>query len=366
MAVIGHDEGTAGDEAVTATIEQGGCRMELLGSNAAYGHERVDVSGRRYVLPVDEHDRPFPLGVGGLLPVVTVRKNGVERVIFAFPAGVTPDEAPTQPSTDATETPVDPAKLPSDPAESSAGATEPSASEEDPAAPVEDADMLAVGAEADGDAVDQDDDAPDADGEGAADVEDPAANAELPATPVAEDADAPADPWGRSPELDELYDAVCLVNDLLDHAGRLSKHEFGYVDGIQMEVPRSGNGFTHVELIPYDEYGDRNPFPVRLCIETSTAPGSPDSLSVMLDYDEGGYPSRAIMTEYARGGSSCRVIASYNEKRDGLVIRKVEASTEKGRRGRLMGTPLYERGSRGEGAGREDRRVWRGESRDRW
>lgn len=345
MAVCGHDASTAGDEAVTATIEQGGCRMELLGSNAAYGHERVDVSGRRYVLPVDEHDRPFPLGVGGLLPVVTVRKNGVERVIFAFPAGVAPDEATAEPPADATE---------------------PSASEEDPAAPVEDADMLAVGAEADGDAVDQDDDAPDADGEGAADVEDPAANAELPATPVAEDADAPADPWGRSPELDELYDAVCLVNDLLDHAGRLSKHEFGYVDGIQMEVPRSGNGFTHVELIPYDEYGDRNPFPVRLCIETSTAPGSPDSLSVMLDYDEGGYPSRAIMTEYARGGSSCRVIASYNEKRDGLVIRKVEASTEKGRRGRLMGTPLYERGSRGEGAGREDRRVWRGESRDRW
>ncbi len=59
--------------------------MELHGGNGAFGGERVELSEKRWVLPLETEAPVFPLGVGGLLPVVTVRKDGSEKTVHAFP-----------------------------------------------------------------------------------------------------------------------------------------------------------------------------------------------------------------------------------------------------------------------------------------
>lgn len=59
--------------------------MELHGGNGMYGKGMVELSEKRWVMPLEEGEPLFPLGVGGLLPVVTVRKDGSERAVYAFP-----------------------------------------------------------------------------------------------------------------------------------------------------------------------------------------------------------------------------------------------------------------------------------------
>jgi hypothetical protein len=58
--------------------------MNLLGSNAKYGTSRVELSPARFVLPIDRESPTFPKGVGGLLPVGTVRMDDAVRMTYAF------------------------------------------------------------------------------------------------------------------------------------------------------------------------------------------------------------------------------------------------------------------------------------------
>lgn len=57
--------------------------MELYGDNSAFGVEQVELSDKRRVLPIEAEAPEFPLGVGGLLPVLTARKGG-EKTVYAF------------------------------------------------------------------------------------------------------------------------------------------------------------------------------------------------------------------------------------------------------------------------------------------
>ncbi len=67
--------------------------MRLLGSNARFGARRVNLSGNRYVQETFEKGEPFPRGVRGMLPVVTLRKGGAHQTTYAFAtAGDAPDE----------------------------------------------------------------------------------------------------------------------------------------------------------------------------------------------------------------------------------------------------------------------------------
>lgn len=74
--------------------------MELFGSNARFGRERVEVSETRCVLPVVQDEKRFPQGVGGLLPVVTQKKKGGEKTSYAFWVG-----APETPAAEAAAAP---------------------------------------------------------------------------------------------------------------------------------------------------------------------------------------------------------------------------------------------------------------------
>lgn len=65
--------------------------MEYVGENGAFGAELVELSPERSVDTLVESGETFPLGVRGLLPVVTARKKkGGSKTVFAFPcaAGV--------------------------------------------------------------------------------------------------------------------------------------------------------------------------------------------------------------------------------------------------------------------------------------
>ena len=61
--------------------------MRLFGSNATFGDERVDLCETRWVMPVEEDGLEFPQGTRGLLPVLTARRKGGEKEVFAFPLG---------------------------------------------------------------------------------------------------------------------------------------------------------------------------------------------------------------------------------------------------------------------------------------
>ncbi len=71
--------------------------MEFHGSNAALGAETVELTERRSADPLvqaDEEQALFPHGLGGLVPVRTLKASGMESLTYAFPfgEGIVPDE----------------------------------------------------------------------------------------------------------------------------------------------------------------------------------------------------------------------------------------------------------------------------------
>ena len=58
--------------------------MQVLGDNDRLGAKKVNLGGNRHVLPASEKTARFPLGVLGLLPVVTARRGGTKEVVYAF------------------------------------------------------------------------------------------------------------------------------------------------------------------------------------------------------------------------------------------------------------------------------------------
>ena len=64
--------------------------MEFHGSNAAYGMERVEITERRWadsLVQPSEEQPAFPCGLGGLIPVRTLKASGVETSTYIFPFG---------------------------------------------------------------------------------------------------------------------------------------------------------------------------------------------------------------------------------------------------------------------------------------
>lgn len=118
----------------------------------------------------------------------------------------------------------------------------------------------------------------------------------------------------------ELCAAVDFVNVLLGEASELSGHEFGSIGALWLGVPEKGYSFTRVEAVPPANPGDA---PIRLRIETSEVPGAPDTLSAVLEYDEGGYLRHALMTEFGENGYSCRVTASVDFASGEVLVQKV-------------------------------------------
>ncbi len=133
------------------------------------------------------------------------------------------------------------------------------------------------------------------------------------------------------PVIAALADAVALVNRMLDQAAELSKHPFGIVDGVRTAVREEGYGFANVSVAPRDAHGDENPLPTQLRVETSARPGSPDTLSALVEYDVQGTPGRVTLTEFGPDAYVCRAVASVNEKSGKLSLYKVEERTGDGR-----------------------------------
>ncbi len=64
--------------------------MEFHGSNAAYGTETVEITERRWADPLvqpSEEQPAFPCGLGGLVPVRTMKVSSVETLTYVFPFG---------------------------------------------------------------------------------------------------------------------------------------------------------------------------------------------------------------------------------------------------------------------------------------
>lgn len=278
--------------------------MELHGGNGSFGTERVGLSEKRWVLPLEEGEPAFPLGVGGLLPVVTVRKDGSEKTVYAFPC----EDGPVE-----TGVPAGTAAAP----------------ESAPGTAVE-----AAGAGADAG------DARGAAADGAAEADDAGASCPEPVPGAA--ADAPADPApALPPAVAALVEAVAFVNKMLVQAASLSGYPFGTLGGIETGIKEAGWGFTRVEVVPLDAHGQPSDSPLHLCIETTDEPGCPDSFNAVLEYDAAGNPARLVMTEYDDEDMyTVRVSADLNEKTGKFSVRKVERITRYTRNKAL----LYKRG----------------------
>jgi hypothetical protein len=224
--------------------------MDLVGSNLAYGTERVDMSGKRWTLPAVEQGEPFPRGVAGMIPVVTCRKAGAEKVAYAF-------------------------------------------------------------------ALD----------------------------------DGEADQSER-PGYAGLAAAVELANQILRQAQDLSGRPFGYIETVPIAIAAKGTGYTRVQIVDRDAHGQPTDAPLHLHLETSDEPGSPYSLSVVVEYADGA-PVRMALTEYGEDGYECRVSVSTNPKTGKFSVAKVEDTSWHGeKRGRL----LYKRGHVYESQDRRPRR----------
>ena len=64
--------------------------MEFHGSNAAYGTETVELTERRWADPLVQpsEDQPtFPHGLGGLVPIRSLKASGTETLTYVFPFG---------------------------------------------------------------------------------------------------------------------------------------------------------------------------------------------------------------------------------------------------------------------------------------
>lgn len=61
--------------------------MNPRGTNAAFGAGKVELGDRRWTLATQTEGEDFPRGTKGLIPVVTLRKDGTEKTSYAFPVG---------------------------------------------------------------------------------------------------------------------------------------------------------------------------------------------------------------------------------------------------------------------------------------
>ena len=60
--------------------------MRLFGDNSKYGDTEIELAdGKRTVGVKVEDGKAFPEGVAGLIPVVTKRKKGGTKTVYAFP-----------------------------------------------------------------------------------------------------------------------------------------------------------------------------------------------------------------------------------------------------------------------------------------
>ncbi len=284
--------------------------MRLIGDNARFGAERVDLSKSRRVMPLSEGPGEFPLGTAGLVPVLTARKDVSDRVAYAFAFDASDPALPGR---------VDAAYEAAVRAlERGGGAPEDPHPGEGATVPLE-----AVGAD----------------------------SAALRPTPAAAglaaaDPDDPAAPEGLSARLLDLVGAVALVNRLLDDAYDLTGFPFGVVNGVQAQVTVSGSGFCRVEPVPPDGKPGSTLAPYRLCVETSEKPGSADSLQAQVIYDVDGMPRRAVIVAHDSERHACRVTARRG-RTAALEVREVEETFGSGRRPRVLF---------GEGFGRRDAR----------
>ena len=397
--------------------------MDLYGDNRAYGVERVALSEYRWVDPASGEGEPFPRGTADLLQVVSVRKDGSERTAYAFRVGPADDGATgadacaTAEVGEAVVDASDGAPADEQAEVAACGAAESMTGDSD--APCDEAVDAGESAVVEGEAAAAD--APSAQGEGedvaccasaqavvcvggeqaecegcsddacpdalpaegdASAVKDAAAHdAVCPACAdgaAGAETKAPCPTCGDGAEeepvcsdagdagqstLAALSASIDLINRMLEQAGELANHEFGYVGGIQVGVPVYGAGYTYVTIVARDAHGQPSAAPLHLHVETSDDPGCPDSLSTKIEYDREGQPQRLVMIEFGVD-YSCRVNVTINEKSGKLSVQKVEEFLGRERRPHL----LYKRGwtpkteserpasAPGRGAGRRDDR----------
>lgn len=273
-----------------------GWKMEFHGSNAALGYEQVELSERRFARPivaVSDETPLFPLGIGGLVPVLTTKASGVETATYAFAF----DEGEVE--------------LPANDAQPDGGAV----------------DAEAVGT-ADGEERSAGED--EADVTDVTDKEDE--DASLPAVAVSPE---------QEPVLKALVDAVVLVNGMLLQAAELSGYPFGQVGAIQLGVGPRGVGFTRVD--PTSETSEQRASGVALTLHIETTdenPGAPESFSAIIDYNESGEPIRIAMLEYTEDDYAFRAAANIDDETGELSIHKVERIDRRIHSERLM----YKRG----------------------
>ena len=267
--------------------------MLLLGDNTRFGHERVELTEERFVEPIATEGDPFPLGVAGLIPVVTSRrKKGGFKTVYAFPlpeGELVPGgggEGAAENNGDSDTAGEPPAAAGPDAAE--AGAAGPDAAEADAADP--------------DDAV-----------EGDRAVEgDPAAEGDLAAE---------GDPASRLAF--ELGEAIDFVNLLLSEARELSGYPFGQIGAIWAEISNKGYAFSRVELAPLDDLGNPGITPIHLRIETSDRASAPDSVSAVIEYDRLGYPLHVLINEFGEDGAARRIISSVDFDEGDILVQKV-------------------------------------------
>ena len=59
--------------------------MRFFGDNSRFGKERVELTDKRAVETAVREGEGFPCGAAGLIPVVSKRKKGGTRTVYAFP-----------------------------------------------------------------------------------------------------------------------------------------------------------------------------------------------------------------------------------------------------------------------------------------
>ena len=261
--------------------------MELIGNNACYGVAPVEFSRRRSVLPIVDDERAFPLGLGGLLPVVTTRKSGEVRTVYGFWLA-----APETPET---------------PESAETGAACDSATPDEPSDSIE-----------------------------TISVDDPAPLAESP-----EGSEAPVVALPASIEamvqdgLAEVEDVTYLLNDLLCDAEDICHKHLKRFESLHMTIAPSGLGFTHVEVHPINEFGERSTAPIHLHIESGPEPGAPGTMSAVVKYARNGYPERIVIIDYVDKDYNVRVDATPT-RRGQYEVRKIEDSPHGERRSRVL------------------------------
>ena len=381
--------------------------MEFHGSNTALGSELVEITERRCADPLLEasEEQPlFPCGLGGLVPIRTLKASGAESFTYVFPfgEGVVVEEA-DEDEAQAADGDVQAAGEAAGDEGACEGASGEGACEredtgdegtcEDACAgdegtcEGEGASGAAAGlgatkaqAEAESEGTDGDlsaeggaefeDEAAvpgevGADAAGACDGDAAAAQAEGACSDAAGEADSQDVADGEDysdiplvqateatkPVLDALLGAVDLVNGLLAKANTLTDYAFGQVCAVQVGVTERGVGFTRVEPFPADKDKAQSDVALTLHIETTDEmPGTTESFSAVVDYNDQGEPIRVAMLEYVGDGIVFRAAANIDEKTGELSIHKIERLDRTVHAERL----LYKRGRDGRPERRND------------